>query len=807
MFPVSFMNDLRFAFRQLLKSPGFTTVAVLTLALGLGANTAIFSVVNCVLLRPFPFPAADRLVMIHGIHQREDRTEQRFESVFDPDFKQWTEQNHVFDYMAAYASGETTLLSGGEPKRIRSAEVTVDFFSMLGVEPLAGRTFLPEEHQAGGPRAVVLSESLWRDRFGANPSLVGQGITLDGRNVTVVGVLPGRFNFPEDCDVWTSLVLTTSRGNAFHLALARLKAGVTLGQAQVEMDTIARRMAQALPPSAPAKRVSLVSMQEQIVGGARTLLLVFLGAVGFVLLIACANVANLLLARAAARRKEIQIRVALGAGRARIARHLLTESVLLAVIGGVLGLLLAVWGLDLLIALMPPKLVPRIGEIGLDGRVLEFNFALALLTGVAFGLAPAWQATRADANETLKEGGRNVSTGVRHRVLRQALVAAEIAVSIVLLIGAGLMVKSFARLREVNLGFNPERTLTLDLSLPRANYPGPAQIKTFCREALDRIRALPGVSSAGLANAVPLGTGAVRIYGDFSIEGQPAPDKLWASKVAVSPEYFGAIGIPLLKGRFFAETDDDRAPGVAIISERLARLLWPNDNPLGKRITLGIGPTSWAEIIGVVGDVRQDDLKAEPPSGLYVSYQQVSQTFFLEALTFVVRTAEEPQSLGISLRKTIQAVDPTLPVAIHTMKELVSLKVAHPRFNTWLLGSFSAVALVLALVGIYGVVAYGVTQRTQEIGIRLALGAQGREVVKMVVCQGMRAVLMGVLCGSVVAVALTRLLTAYLFAVTPTDPITFASVVLIFIGVALAACLVPAFGAARVDPMEALRYE
>ena len=492
------MNDLRYAFRQLLKNPGLTTVVVLTLALGIGANTAIFSVVNCVLLRPLPFPAAERLVMILTAHQRE-----RWKMVFDPDFKEWTEQNHVFELMAAYGSGEATLLSGGEPKRIRSAEVTVDFFSLLGVKPLAGRTFSPEEHQAGGPRAVILSEGMWRDRFGANPSVIGQGITLDGRNMTVVGVLPGRFNFPEDCEVWTSLVLDTRRNNAFHQALARLKPDVTREQAQAEMDAIAQRLAQALPPSAPGQGVSLVSMREQIVGGTRSLLFMFLGAVGFVLLIACANVTNLLLARAAARRKETQIRVALGAGRARITRHFLTESLLLAVTGGVFGLLLAVWGLDLLIALMPPNLVPRIGEIGLDVGVLGFNFALSLLTGVAFGLAPAWQASRANSNETLKEGGRSQSSGVRHRFLRQALVSAEIAVSIVLLIGAGLMVKSFARLREVKLGFNPERTLTLNLSLPRANYPSPPPMKAFYREVLDRIRAVPGVRSTGFVNAVP----------------------------------------------------------------------------------------------------------------------------------------------------------------------------------------------------------------------------------------------------------------------------------------------------------------
>ena len=604
------MNDLKFAFRQLLKNPGFTAVAVLTLALGIGANTAIFSVVNGVLLRPLPFRASDRLVMIHTTNQRDGRS-QRFESVFDPDFKEWNGQNHVFESMAAYGSGQATLLSGGEPERIGSTEVTVDFFSLLGVKALAGRTFVPEEHQPGGPRAVMLSEDLWRNRFGADQSIIGRAITLDGKSVTVVGVLPGEFHFPADCDVWTSLVLDTRRGNAIHRALARLKPDVTLERAQAEMDTIARRLARERPASEPGNGVSLVSLQEQIVGKTRSLLLVFLGAVGFVLLIACANVMNLLLARAAARRKEIQVRVALGAGRARIARHLLTESLLLAGAGGVLGLLMAVWGLGILIALMPPNLVPRIGEVGLDVRVLGFNFTLSLLTGIAFGLAPAWQASRTDANEALKEGGRSQSSGVRHRFLRQTLVAAEIAVSIVLLIGAGLMLKSFARLREVKLGFNPERTLTLNLSLPRANYSSPDRIKASYQEVLDRVRVLPGVRLAGFANAVPLGGGSVRIYGDFSIEGQPPPENLWASKIAASPDYFHAIGIPLLKGRLFAESDGDRAPAVGIISERLARQLWPNGgDPLGKRITLGIGPDSWLEIVGVVGDVRQDDLRA-----------------------------------------------------------------------------------------------------------------------------------------------------------------------------------------------------
>ncbi|TMP97546.1 MAG: ABC transporter permease [Verrucomicrobia bacterium] len=803
------MNDFRFAFRQLLKNPGFTAVAVLTLALGIGANTAIFSVVNGVLLRPLPFPAADRLVMIHTIHRHEGRTD-RFETVFDPDFKEWIEQNRAFEHMAAYGSGQATLLSGGEPERIGSAEVTIDFFALLGVKPLAGRTFLPEEHQAGGPRAVMLSEGLWRDRFGANPSIIGQGITLDGKNVTVVGVLPSSFNFASDCDVWRSLVLDTRRNNAVHRAVACLKPDVTREQAQAEMDAIAQRLAQTRPASAPGVGVDLVSLQEYIVGGTRSLLFVFLGAVGFVLLIACANVTNLLLARAAARQKEIQIRVALGAGQARIARHLLTESVLLAVGGGVLGLLLAVWGLDLLIALMPPNLVPRIGEVGLDVRVLGFNFTLSLLTGIAFGLAPAWQASRVNANEALKEGGRSQSPGARQRFLRQSLVSAEIAVSIVLLIGAGLMLRSFARLRDVKLGFNPERTLTLNLSLPGASYPGPERIKAFYREVLDRVGALPGVRATGFANAVPLGGGSMRLYGDFAAEGRPASETSWASKIAASPDYFRALGIPLRKGRFFVETDDDRSQGVAIINESLARRLWPGSDALGQRIQIGLGGKSqpWLEVVGVVSDVRQDDLRVAPPPGIYVPYQQVSQTFFLDTMTFVVRTGEEPRALAALLRKTIQTVDPTLPVFdIHTMEEWVSFKVAHPRFNTWLLGSFSAIALVLALVGIYGVVSYGVTQRTQEIGIRLALGARGQDVLKMVVGQGMRAVLVGVLCGSIVAVALTRFLTAQLYSVTPTDPITFASVVLIFISVAVLACLVPALRAARVDPMEALRYE
>jgi putative ABC transport system permease protein len=803
------MNDLKFAFRQLLKNPGFTAVAVLTLALGIGANTAIFSVVNGVLLRPLPFPEADRLVMIHTIHQNENQN-QRWEAVFDPDFKEWNERNQVFEHMALYGNGQTTLLSGGEPERIESAAVTIDFFSLLGVKPLVGRTFAPEEHQAGGPRAVMLSESLWRNRFKADPAIVGQAITLDGQSATVAGILPDRFNFPSDCDVWTSMVLDTGRGNAMHRALALLKPNVTREQAQVEMDAIAARIARTFPAAAPGRSVSLVSLQEHIVGGTRSLLFVFLGAVGFVLLIACANVTNLLLAWATSRQKEIQIRIALGAGRARIVRHLLTESVLLATVGGVLGLLLAGWGLSLLIALMPPNLVPRIGEIALDVRVLGFNFALAFLTGIVFGLAPAWQASRSNANDALKEAGRSQSSSARQRFLRQTLVAAETTVSIILLIGAGLMLKSFARLSDVKLGFNPEQTLTFNLSLPGASYSSADRIKTFYREVQDRVAALPGVRARGFANAVPLGGGGMRLYGDFAVEGRPASETAWASKVAVSPDYFRAIGIPLLKGRCFAEADDDRAPGVAIISESLARVLWPNGEALGKRVQIGIGGNSqpWLEIVGVVGSVRQDDLRAEPVSGLYVPYQQVSQMFLLGAMTFVVRADGEPRSLVALLRKTIQSIDPTLPVFdVRTMEEWVSSKVAHPRFSTWLLGGFSAIALVLALVGIYGVVSYAVTQRTREIGIRLALGARSQEVARMVLRQGMRAVLIGVLCGTAAAVALTRFLAAQLYTVTPTDPLTFAGVVFVFIAVASAACLVPAFRAARVDPVEALRYE
>ncbi|HTL54036.1 MAG TPA: ABC transporter permease [Candidatus Limnocylindrales bacterium] len=801
------MNNLKFVLRQLLKNPGFTIVVVLTLGLGIGATTAIFSVVNAVVLRPLPFPNADRLLMIQTIHQDEHGI-QRFETVFDADFKQWTEQNRVFEHMAAYGTGQATLLSGGEPLRLNSSEVTIDFFSLLGVKPILGRTFLAEEHQAGSPRAVMLSESLWRDRFGANSSIVDQTITLNGQNFTVAGVLPRRFNFPPECRVWTSLVLDTRRNNSVHHALARLKSGMTREEAQTDMDAITQRIAKELPAGAPAGGVSLGSLHDQIVGGTRSLLFVFLGAVGFVLLIACANVTNLLLSRAAARQKEMQIRAALGAGRGRIVHQLLTESVLVSVMGGVLGLLFAVWSLGLLIALMPANLVPRVGEIGLDIRVLGFNFALALVTGVAFGLAPAWQASRANIGETLKESGRSQSTGVQRRWLRQVLVAGEIAVSIVLLVGAGLLLKSFVSLREVKLGFNPERVLTLNLALPNASYPTAARIKGFYEEVIDQLRALPGVRATGLANAVPLAGGGVRIYGDFSVEEKAPPENLWTSKIAVSPDYFRVLGIPLLRGRFFAETDRERTPAVGIISERLARQLWPNGNPLGKRITLGIGPTSWLEIVGVVGDVRQDDLRAEPSPGLYVPYQQVSEPFFIDSMTFVVRSAEEPRQLAAAVRKTIHAIDPTLPVFdINTIEELVSVKVAHPRFNTWLLGSFAAIALMLAIIGVYGVVSYGVSQRTHEIGIRVALGARGQDVMKMVVGQGMRAVLVGVLGGTVVAVALTRFLTAYLYSVSPTDPITFAAVIFVFIAVAAAACLIPAFRASRVDPVEALRCE
>jgi predicted permease len=802
------MNDLRFAFRQLAKNPGFTAVAVLTLALAIGANTTMFSVVDAVLIRPLPFPDSGRLVTILGTSQRAGNHEV-FEAMTDPDFKSYREQTHAFESMASYGGGQSTLLTGEEAERLASAEVTVDFFAMLGVRPLLGRTFRPEEHEAGHQRVTMLSEKLWRTRFGGNPSVVGQDIELDGNQVTVAGVLPARFNFPRDCQIWTPLVLKDDRGNAYHRVMARLKPGVTLEQAQSEMNTVADRLAMEFPKSNAGGGVSLVPAREHLVQRARTLLFVFLGAVGFVLFIACANVANLLLSRATSRQTEIVIRSALGASRKRIVMQVLTESVVLALAGGFLGFLFASWGVTLLVSFIPSDLVPRVDEVKLDGRILTFNFLVSVLTGLCFGLAPACQATKTNLSEALKEGGRRLSVARRHQALRQGLVAAQTAISLVLLIGSGLLLRSFVRLSEVELGFNPDKTLTMNVALPAARYPTVTQMKAFYGEILTRTRAVPGVISAGIANAVPLG-GGVRIYGDFKVEGQPEVRDLFASKVAVSPDYFRTIGVQLLKGRSFAESDDAEAPGVVIVSERLARHLWPNQEPLGRRIQLGIGANSesWLSVVGVVHDVRQDDLRADPPQGVYVPYQQVFHTFLLDTMTVAARTAGKPGSVAPTLRKIIQAVDPALPVYnVRTMGELVSWKVAHPRFNAWLIGAFSGIALLLALVGIYGALSYSVAQRTHEIGVRSALGARRADVMSLVIGQGMRAVLAGLLIGGLAACALTRYLAHQLYSVTPTDPMTFAVVLSAFVAVALVACLIPALRATRIDPQEALRYE
>ncbi len=804
-------QDLRYAARMLARSRAFTAIAVLALALGIGANTAIFSVVNKVLLQPLPFKNPHQLVIIW-----ENATHLGFpkNTPSPANFLDWREQSTVFTGMAAMGPKDFNLTGVGEPERLDGRRVSANLFDLLGVQPSLGRGFLPEEDKPG-TRVVILSSGLWQRRFGADPRIVGQSVNLNGESYSIVGVMPPGVDLPgfdnwKD-QLWVPIAFSSeeakARGNHYLEVIARMKPGVTLQQARAEMQTITGRLAQQYPEE--NLRISSVvnPVHEEIVGDMKPALLILLGAVGFVLLIACANVANLLLARAAVRQKEIALRLALGASRSRLTRQFLTESVLLALLGGGVGLAFAFAGLRILKTFIPAG-ITQAESIGIDAKVLVFTALVALVTGLVFGLAPATQASNFSLNETLKEGGRDASGGGKGARLRGLLVIAEVAVSFVLLIGAGLLINSFLHLRNLNPGFRADHLLTAKIDLPELKYPDKEHRIPFFDDVLRRVRALPGVQSAAIAGNIPLTYNGDSMY--IGVEGIPDPPPDQQRDViyrAIGPGYFGTMGISLLKGRDFTDQDTTDTTYAVVVSEKLANLFWPGQDPIGKRLKPGstTSDSPWREVIGVVKDVRQNDFVAAPKLQMYMSYRQLKS---LTPNALVVRTSVDPMSLAMALRNAVWAVDKDQPVSnIREMEEIVAAAMARQRFSTMLLGIFAALALVLAAVGIYGVMSYSVAQRTREIGVRMALGAQRSDVLRMTMGRGLKLVALGVVIGLAASLVLTRVMASLLFGISATDPLTFVAISLVLLAVAMLASYIPSLRATRVDPMVALHYQ
>ena len=804
------LKDISYGIRTLIKSPGFTVVAVLALTLGIGANTAIFSVVNSVLLRPLPYSDPSRLMQLWEASVNRGRKEM---PASYPNFADWRDQNHVFEQVVAYTDWSFNLTGSGEPERIRSAIVSPAFFSILGINPIRGRVFLSGEDEKGKDLVVVISESLWQRRFNSDPNIVGRSLNIDDKSFVVLGVISRGVQAPlmsHEIELWAPVSLAsgeTNRYGHYLSVIARLKPDTTQQQAQADMDTIAGRLEQQYPESNKGLSVRVVSLGEQIVGNFRTSLLVMFGAVVFVLLIAGANVANMLLARAAARQKEMAIRTALGAGRWRIVRQLLTESMLLSLISGILGWLVAVWGIDLLVTLGPADL-PRVKEVNIDLRVLGFTLAVSVLTGVLFGLLPALQASRPNLNERLKEGGRSATSGLNRQRLRSFLVISEIALSLVLLVVAGLLIRSFQRLQAVNPGFNPSNVLTMQLDLSRTKYKTGAQVIAFHDQLLERLKQLPGVQYASARTSVPIASDASYAHVRFNLEGRSTDvsDPPVAYYNGVSPDYFQTMMVPLLKGRGFSDRDVRGSPNVVIVNDFLARRYFSDGDAIGKRITLEDNPKEedWVTIVGVVGDTKPRELRSEPVAELYMPYKQQPE----RGMSLMIRYRDGGTSVAAAVRNEVLALDKDQPIySIRTLDSVLSESVATPRFRTLLLGVFAGVALILAGVGIYGVISYAVSQRTHEIGIRMALGAQAADVLTLVLKGGMTLALIGVALGLAGAFALTRLMTTLLFSVRPTDAATFATVSIGLLIVALFACFIPAWRATKVDPLVALRHE
>jgi putative ABC transport system permease protein len=794
---------------MLMKHPGFTFVAVLALALGIGANSAIFSVVNAVLLRPLPFPAPDELVLVGEGAGGPETARGTFSF---PDFKDLRAQTQTLAAAAGYLRSGTVLTNeGAEPVRLIGTDVSASYFAVLGVRPELGRVFTEEEDQPGAS-VIVISHRLWQTHYGGRGDILGQQFKSGTRTLTIVGVMPPGFEYPfraEPQDYWEPLagVPTPSREQRdAHMlnVIGRIKSGVTVEQARAELTSIARRLEQQYPASNTGVTIAAAPLHADLTRDARRPLLILLGAVAFVLLIACANVANLLLARAVARHREIAIRTALGASRWRVVRQLLVESVLLALAGGALGLLLAMWGVDLLVAASPAD-IPRVGQVNLDGRVLAFTLLVAALTGVLFGLVPALQVSKPDLNDALKEGSRGATESLRRNRVRSLLVVAEVALSLVLLVGAGLLLKSFVRLLRTDAGFDASRVLTLDLPLSRQRYDTPEKQADFFRRLAERTRALPGVESVGVVNDLPLSNN--EDTETFQIAGRP-PAPAGAvpegSYTVVSPGYFTALKIKLLAGRLLTEQDGAHAPPVIVISEALARSYFAGENPVGQRIAIDTDKVP-REIVGVVGDVRRAALDVEAAPEYYLPYEQAPE----RRMNLVVRTAAaDPASMSATVRGAVRELDrEQLIWQVRTLAELRAASVAARRFNMMLLSVFACVALALAALGIYGVMSYSVTRRRHEIGVRLALGAQGADVIRLVVGQGMTLVAAGLGVGLLGALAVTRTMASLLYDVSATDPVTFAAVAALLACVAFVATYLPARRATKVDPLVALRYE
>jgi predicted permease len=814
-------QDLGYGARLLLKNPRFTAVAVLSLAIGIGATSAIFSVANALLLRPLAYKDADRLVILWNRSPGLNVVQDWFSPGQYLDIKAETQ---VFDEVAATIDSSFNLTGQGMPERVEGARVSSSLFPLLGARAMLGRVFTADEDTKGKPTTAILANGFWQRRFGGDASVVGKTLVLDGNAVTIVGVMPADFSLNKEVmptvnkinnaelllPLPMSETMRTTRSNEDYNIFARLRPGVSVTQAQADVDRIVGGMKQEYPgnyPPGSGFMISVVPLLQQVVGDVRRALLILLGAVGFVLLIACANVANLQLARAAARQKEIAVRAAVGAGRPRIIRQLLTESVLLALMGGGLGLLLSFFAIRVL-RLFGPDTLPRLNEIRLESRVLVFTFLVSLLSGIVFGLAPAWRASQVDLNDVLKEGGRGAvgqgAFGKGHHKIRDLMVIAEIALSLILLIGAGLLLRTYQRIQAANPGFDVHNVLSLRLSLPADKYKGVA-VANFYKQLGERIKALPGVEAAGIAYSLPMSSVALA-WGPVTIEGyvpKNSADFVMANQRFVSPGYFRALGVPLAKGRYFDDRDVKDAPETAIVNESLAQRFWPNEDPVGKRLELSDkGP--WRTVVGVVRDAKEFSVDNDVPIGIYFPAGQLP----IRSMFLVVRASSDPASMTATITKEIQALDPELPAFdVRTMEGRLSDSLARQRFSTFLLGVFAAVALLLAAIGIYGVLAYSINQRTHEIGIRLALGAQPANISRMVIRQSFVLVTAGVVIGLGGAFALTRVMASLLYGVSATDAATFLIPPLILAGVALVASYLPARRAAKVDPMIALRYE